>query len=228
MPGWLLSKNTIEAGLWDVQRAHRASAHATPRSLGKVRREVLKMPRILLSRNVFASAAASIFFCGSFVYLYPRLHGGSEAKRRPPLITTSAVIGRTLPRVDFIDSDNKSFSSQRLESEEAIIAVLSSGCPACTQEVGFLKSVLENDRHLKFYGLVTFSDYQDVFAHQDRYPFKLLYDESEGFIKQLEIDRVPIKLFCDHGVIKKVWVGSTGSEEDRISFTNWLASTQLR
>lgn len=177
-----------------------------------------------LKRTLLISAALTLFFCSCFVYLYPKFQRNPDEKKTP-LILSSDVVGRPLPEVNFIDSDKKILSSEFLKNERAIIVVLSSRCSPCEDETSFLKTIVGKDQPIKFYGLLAYSDREDLFTQQDNYPFKLLYDESGNFIKQLEIDRTPIKIFCDHGVIKRVWVGSTTLDPDKMSFTNWLTPT---
>ena len=181
-----------------------------------------KMPGTDWKRILLLSVLLSLLFCGSFAYLYST---SRPVESKDPLIVTSNVIGRSLPSVNFLDAENKVSSSEFLKDERAIIVVVSSGCSPCSEEVSFLKTVIDDkDPHLKFYGLLVYSEKEDLITRKDKYPFKLLYDESGNFIKELEITRTPIKIFSDHGVIKKVWVGSTTYDPDKVSFVNWITA----
>jgi hypothetical protein len=192
------------------------------------RGEMTKMPGTHLRRSLFLSLALSIFFCGCFALIYPKLTAKPSAPGRDnvPLILTGAVVGRRLPQVDFVDADNKVVDATSLDQGKIVMVVVSSGCSACGEEIKFLKDVLKSNTHIEFYGLLAYSDIRDLSTDRSKYPFKLLYDRSGRFIKELGIDRTPVKLFCDGGVIKKVWVGSTDYEPDQISFSNWLASVR--
>jgi hypothetical protein len=54
------------------------------------------------------------------------------------------------------------------------------------------------------------------------FPFRVFFDESHVFNRRLEVDRVPAKLFLEDGVVKKVWVGSTISDQSKAAFRDWL------
>ena len=176
-----------------------------------------------LKRTLLFPVIISVIICGSFAYLYPKLHPTTITKIYP-IIMTDAAIGMQLPEGDFIDSDNHVVSSSVLKQEKAVIVAVASNCSACADEVSFLKTVVEKEKNVKFYGLLVYSDPNDLFTRKDKYPFKVLYDRSENLKNKLGIDRTPIKIFCDHGVIKKVWVGSTTVDPDKKQFTDWLAS----
>jgi hypothetical protein len=38
------------------------------------------------------------------------------------------------------------------------------------------------------------------------------------------INRVPVKVFLENGIIKKGWIGAAQTDEAKSSFTEWLDS----
>ena len=56
----------------------------------------------------------------------------------------------------------------------------------------------------------------------DKFPFKVLYDESGSFLARMGINRVPVKVFLEDGIIKKGWIGAAQTDKSRTSFIEWL------
>lgn len=104
-------------------------------------------------KTLLLSLAFSTVFCGSFVYFYVNSHPRSNEKK-DPLILTNAVLGKTIPAVDFEDSNGNRISYESLKNEKMVIVVVSSGCSACDDENYFLKTLQLKDHPLKFYGLL--------------------------------------------------------------------------
>ena len=185
-----------------------------------------KTPENRVRRVILFSIALSVFFCGGFAFVcskYVRAPAPA-GQENSPLMVTGALVGRHLPEVDFIDAQNKHLTSASLGQGKVVIVVVSHSCSACGDERDFLKSVLGQKTSVKFYGLLTYSDIRDLPTDTDKYPFKLLYDRSGKFIQEFGIDRTPVKLFCDGGVVRKIWVGSTTDETGQTNFSNWLRS----
>lgn len=75
---------------------------------------------------------------------------------------------------------------------------------------------------LIFLALFRLGDKQkDLAAAAAKFPMDILYDDSLLAVK-LSIDRVPIKIYLEDGVIKKVWGGASIDENKRAEFVSWL------
>jgi hypothetical protein len=58
---------------------------------------------------------------------------------------------------------------------------------------------------------------------KQKFPFKVFFDRGFRLASELGINRVPIKIFVDNGIIKKSWGGATINEKAQGDFVRWLA-----
>jgi hypothetical protein len=59
---------------------------------------------------------------------------------------------------------------------------------------------------------------------QAKYALAPFYDRGSNLSRSLDIYEVPIKVFLEDGVIKKVWLEATSSEQKQAEFKAWLNS----
>ena len=53
---------------------------------------------------------------------------------------------------------------------------------------------------------------------------KVVYDEGDSFVHSMGINRVPVKVFLEDGIIKKGWIGAAMTEQTKRSFVEWFDS----
>ncbi|MGI9055830.1 MAG: hypothetical protein ACR2F2_08525, partial [Pyrinomonadaceae bacterium] len=75
-----------------------------------------------------------------------------------------------------------------------------------------------------FYGVTSFGKPEETLTEaQKKFPYFDVYYDAESLLAlQLKITKVPIKIYLEDGIIKKVWGGATISEEKKSEFINWL------
>lgn len=144
---------------------------------------------------------------------------------RERLILTDKVLGMRFPDVKITDEQGNSLIIEDLKKEKAIIILVASDCFACEMETEMLKTQV-NRREIKFYGIMPFGTIKSLTASKASFPFKTYLDVNGDLREKLQIDRVPIKMFLDHGVIRKVWIGSGYAplEKDFINFMDTISS----
>ena len=54
------------------------------------------------------------------------------------------------------------------------------------------------------------------------FPFRIFYDEGDSFVSTMGINRVPVKVFLEDGIIKKGWIGAALTDQAKQSFVEWL------
>ncbi len=74
-----------------------------------------------------------------------------------------------------------------------------------------------------FYGVISYGDKaSSLRAAEQKFPFKTFFDENFQLAGALGITRVPVKLYVEDGVMKKVWGGATNDEQKKTAFVQWL------
>jgi thiol-disulfide isomerase/thioredoxin len=170
-----------------------------------------------------AMAAASIgfviIFCTSFVFFYTR---AQTRKVQPPPILAGEM-GQPLPAANLLDISNVRLPDDSLRRGKVVLTFVHPDCAACKKESAFLKTVVGQNPNVTFYGVIPFGDRQaDLEAAEHKYPFKVYFDEGFQLGGKLQITKVPIKMFLEDGVIKKVWDGATIEEQAQQDFVRWL------
>ena len=96
-------------------------------------------------------------------------------------------------------------------------------CDACRTETKFLQTLLGRRKDVAFYGLIPFGTRPaSADAAEKMFPFRIFYDEGSSFVMTMGINRVPVKVFLEDGIIKKGWIGAALTDEAKQSFVEWL------
>jgi hypothetical protein len=100
-------------------------------------------------------------------------------------------------------------------------------CDACETDSKFLQTVLDRRKDVAFYGIVPFGPrLESMEAARQKFPFQVFYDRNDSFVYSMGIDRVPVKVYVEDGIIKKGWIGAVRTDEARKSFVSWLDNLQ--
>jgi hypothetical protein len=111
-----------------------------------------------------------------------------------------------------------------LKTGRVILVFITPGCDACLKEAEFLKDLIGKRADVRFYGVISFGDRESSLREaKQEFPFEVFYDRGFRLAGQLGINRVPIKVFVDNGVIKKSWGGATVEEKKKADFIRWLS-----
>lgn len=171
---------------------------------------------------VCASLAFVAIFCTSFVFFYSR----SQQKQARPMVSPEEM-GQALPPAELVDKANARLKDEDLRKGKVLLTFVQPDCNACNKESAFLKTVVGRRDDVSFYGVIPFGDKQASLESAERkYPFKVYYDEGYQLGGSLQITSVPVKLFVEDGVIKKVWEGASVDPDTQQEFVRWL--TDLR
>lgn len=168
---------------------------------------------------IWVSSLAILFvvvFCAAFVVLYTR--NKDNAVRHGPVDS-----GKPLPTAELVDDSKQLLADSELNSGKIILVFITSDCDACLRESEFLKGVVSKRTDIRFYGVISFGDMESSLRDaKQKFPFKVFYDRGFRLASQLGINRVPIKIFVDNGIIKKSWGGATINEKAQGDFVRWL------
>ena len=111
-----------------------------------------------------------------------------------------------------------------MKSGKVLLVFLTPDCDACMKETEFLKDLVGKRTDIRFYGVVSFGDMDYALrAGKEKIPFQVVYDRGFKLAGQLGINRVPIKVFVENGIIKKSWAGATVDEKKKADFVRWLS-----
>lgn len=110
-----------------------------------------------------------------------------------------------------------------MKSGRVVLVFITADCDACRKESEFLKDLVSKRADIRFYGVISFGDMESSLrTAKQKFPFAVFYDREFRLASQLGINRVPIKIFVDNGVIKKSSGGATIDEKAKADFIRWL------
>jgi peroxiredoxin len=163
---------------------------------------------------VGATLALAILFCASFVFFYRRTQQKS--------VVAAKGIDKPLPKANLVDIDNKPLPDSSLRAGKVVLVFVTAECEACGHESEFLKTIVSTNK-VHFYGVISYGDKaSSLRTAEQKFPFKTFFDENFHLARALGITRVPVKLYLEDGVMKKVWGGATNDEQKKTAFVQWL------
>lgn len=177
-------------------------------------------PETSSKKLIWISSLAIIFvlvFCGAFVFFYTRAERNKAAQG--PVDS-----GNSLPSADLVNESNQTLDESQLKNGRVVLVFVTAECDACMKESEFLKDLVSKRPDIRFYGVISFGDMQTSLREaKQKFPFEVFYDRGFKLARELGINRVPIKIFLDNGVIKKSWGGATVEEKKKADFVQWLS-----
>jgi peroxiredoxin len=173
----------------------------------------------MTKRIIWIASLAMLFtivFCAGFVVIYTR----NNRERAKEIVSS----GKPLPAAELVDEFNQPLSDSELRNGMIVLVFVTSDCDACQKESEFLKTVVGQRQDMRFYGVISFGDMEtSLQTAKQKFPFKVFYDRRFQLAGQLGINRVPLKIFVEDGIIKKSWGGATVDEKAKAGFVRWLA-----
>jgi hypothetical protein len=140
-----------------------------------------------------------------------------------PFILTTAVINHPLPAADLVNLSGTRLSDERLRHGKVVLVFTLTTCKPCDQENEFLKTVINIRNDISFFYVIPMGIKTEVLRQaQDKYCLETFFDQGSMLAKKLEVYQVPIKVFLEDGIIKKIWVEATVTNQRRSEFQNWL------
>ena len=174
----------------------------------------------------WVSIAGAIFFllavfCAGFVFFYNRMQRSQAVAPAPP----GRLIDKPFPHAELSDVSGTKVDEEILRTGRVVVVFITIDCDACAAESKFLQPLTRRRKDVAFYGLVPFGPrLKSPDEAAKKFPFRIFYDEGGSFLAQMGINRVPVKVFLENGIIKKGWIGAAISDNDQESFIEWLDS----
>ncbi|MCI0339327.1 MAG: hypothetical protein L0226_17275 [Acidobacteria bacterium] len=132
------------------------------------------------------------------------------------------VIGKPLPELRLVDFSGNTLGDSELRHGKVILVILSSECDACFKEGQFLRTVVDKYSNLRFYGVLLFWSERSINGIEGKFPMKLYFDDNSVLQKTLEVKSVPLRIFMEDGIVKKVWTGTAGTLQGEESFVRYI------
>jgi len=176
-----------------------------------------------MSKRWISIAGVSFFliavFCVGFVFFYHRI----QRTQIEASDTSKSLIDKPLPHAQLVDVYGATVNEQVLRRGRVILVFVTPDCEACATESRFLQTLLGRRKDVTFYGLVPFGKHPDSPELAAKiFPFTVFYDEGNSFVATMGINRVPVKVFLEDGIIKKGWIGAALTDKAKASFIDWL------
>ena len=178
-----------------------------------------------MSRRLIWIAAVTLFlggvFCGGFFFFQNRMQRSqAEAAAVDP---SKSLINKSFPHAELVDVHGSKVDEQTLRTGKVVVVFLALDCEACASEGKFLETVVGRRKDVAFYGVVPFGTHpHDPQSVEKAFPFEVLYDEHNAYVATMGINRVPVKVFLENGIIKKGWIGAALTDKAKASFIEWL------
>ena len=172
------------------------------------------------TRILLAGAILIAVFGVSFFFFYKRAR---QTQAQQPLILTAAVLNQPLPPASLINIAGQVLDDDKLRHGKVVLVFSLNECEPCDQENAFLKTAAVNNKSVKFYDVIPFGQKdQALKTAQRKYAFETFFDEHSMLSRSLQIYQVPVKIFVEDGVIKRVWLDATTEPEAQTAFKQWL------
>ena len=178
-------------------------------------------------------------FCGGFFFFYNRIQRSqAESKAQPTdssdVIEVSATpdqsksqIGKPFPQAQLVRLDGSKVDDQIIRKGKVVVVFVTNDCDACETDSKFLQTVLDRRKDVAFYGIVPFGPRPESPEQAaKKFPFEVFYDQNDSFVYSMGINRVPVKVYLEDGIIKKGWIGAVRTDQGKTTFVNWLDSLQ--
>jgi hypothetical protein len=166
-------------------------------------------------------------FCAGFVFFYNRIERSHTETAETP-DGSKSLINKPFPHAQLIDVYGSKVDEQILRSGRVVVVFVTPDCDACAAESKFLQTLLTRRKDVTFYGLVAFGKRPDSPEVVEKmFPFRVFYDEADSFVFTMGINRVPVKVFLEDGIIKKGWIGAATTDQAKASFVQWLDALPL-
>ena len=158
-------------------------------------------------------------FCAGFVLFYNRIQPSQPVTPD----ASKSLINKPLPHAQLLDIYGSKVDEQVLRRGRVILVFVTPECDACQAESKFLQTLLAKRTDVTFYGLVPFGGPPAApNVIEKTFPFRVFYDEGNSFVSTMGINRVPVKVFLEDGIIKKGWIGAALTDQAKASFVEWF------
>jgi redoxin len=163
-----------------------------------------------------------VVFCAGFFFFKNRIER-SQAES-PPDESNKSLIDKPFPLgAQLVDTDGAKVDEQILRKGRVVVVFITTDCDACLAEGKFLQTVIDRRSDVTFYGVVPFGTRPDSSNNVEKtFPFRVFYDEANSFVMTIGINRVPVKVFLEDGIIRKGWIGAALTDKAKTSFVAWL------
>jgi peroxiredoxin len=192
-----------------------------------------------MSRRWISIAVVLLFlvavFCAGFFFFYNRIQRSRAESKEETIVASEpsgtpdpskSLINKPFPAAQLVDTSGARADQQLLKRGKVVVVFVTMDCDACETDGKFLQTVLDRRKDVAFYGIVPFGQRPNSAEAAQKFPFKVFHDENDSFAYSMGINRVPVKVYVEDGIIKKGWIGAVRTDEAKTSFVNWLDSLQ--
>lgn len=173
-------------------------------------------------------------FCAGFFFFYNRIQRSRAESKEDVIVAadpspdaSKSLINKPFPHAQFIDLDGATVDEQVIRKGKVVVVFVTMECDACETEGRFLQTVLDRRKDVAFYGIVPFGPRpESAEAAAKKFPFRVLYAQNDPFVFAMGINRVPVKVYLEVGIIKKGWIGAVRTDDAKTSFVTWLDNLQ--
>ena len=174
-------------------------------------------------------------FCTGFFFFYNRIQRSRAESKEETIIASGpsgvpdpskSLINKPFPEAQLVETSGAKADEQLLRRGKVVVVFVTMDCDACETDGKFLRTVLDRRKDVAFYGIIPFGQRPEPEAAAQKFPFNVFYDQNGSFVSSMGINRVPVKVYLEDGIIKKGWIGAIRTDEQKTSFVNWLDSLQ--
>lgn len=165
-----------------------------------------------------------VVFCAGFAFFYYRIRQAQDAQSKP-VASSGSLINQPLPQANLTDVYGSKVDEQVIRKGKVVVVFVTADCDACATESKFMGTLLGRRQDVRFYGIIPFGARPKSPAEAEKnFPFRVFYDESNSLVITMGLNRMPVKVFLEDGIIKKGWIGAALTDQAKQSFVSWLDS----
>lgn len=167
----------------------------------------------------------ALLFCVAFIVAFAAFMFAKRTDRVSETVPANAppLMNKPLPAANLVDNSGAKLEDPVLRSGKVVLVFVAPKCPACDDEIAFLKNLVNQHSDIRFFGVVSFGVADQLPEGMEKeFPFKLYMDREPRLAGALGLYRVPIKVFLEDGIIRKSWKGATIDEAEKAAFAKWL------
>lgn len=178
--------------------------------------------------GILIAVIFAAFLCGFVALAIAR---GLRRPAEAPVVVEAGSfedLDKALPEAHLVNLAGVKLDDNLLRHGKVVLAFVTPTCKPCLNEGEFLGTVSDRG-DVRFYGVISFGDEKiSLKVAEGVFPFDVYYDQGSLLARGLNINRVPLKIFLEDGIIRDVWDGSTKTEEARAEFRDWLKKVNAR
>ena len=100
----------------------------------------------------------ALLFCATFIVAFAAFMFAKRSDRAAETVPANVppLMNKPLPEANLVDSSGAKLEDPILRSGKVVLVFVAAKCPACDDEITFLKNLVNQHSDIRFFGVVSF------------------------------------------------------------------------